>query len=389
MLPFESSLSITLHLAGDRVETVEIGSSRLVQASDRLTGRRPDQVLALLPNLYSLCGTAQGLAGLVAVENAAGITSPPAQRMARHALCLVETLAEHAASVLRDWPPLLGEAPDLGAIKPLRPLIAAARKALYPAGDWAAPGGGRLAPDHPALDEILRRFDEVLARLFGSAPDERLDEYADFRAWVTHGESPAARLLRRLQKENLSGFGRVPPCLMPASGPHDLAERLAADAGGAYRAQPDCDGRVFETGPLASHQSHPLIMALMARHGTGLATRFAARLVAMAAALRELEELVQDLCDDPGGLPMARTDGAGVGLVDAARGLLAHRVELREGMVHAYRILAPTEWNFHPRGALAQGLLGASGPDLPWRAGLLAASLDPCVPFAIGVAPHA
>lgn len=367
MLPFESSLSVTLHLAGDRVGTVEIESGRLVQASDRLTGRRPDQVLALLPNLYALCGTAQGLAGLEAVENAAGITPPPAQRNARRVLCLVEIVAEHAAAMLRDWPAPLGEAPDLPALKPLRPLVMAARKALYPAGDWTVPGGGGLAPDRDALTDILGHLGQAVAQ----------------------GDLVADRLLGRIEDEGLEGFGAVPPSLMPETGPPDLDERLAGDDDGSYRARPHCGGAVFETGPLARLCRHPLVALLMGQYGTGLMPRFSARMMEMAAALRELEELVQDLCDDPGGQPMARTDGAGMGLVEAARGLLAHRVELREGMVQAYRILAPTEWNFHPRGPLAQGLEGASGPDLVWRAGLLAASLDPCVPFRVEVAPHA
>ncbi|KIM00295.1 Hydrogenase maturation factor HoxV/HupK [Paramagnetospirillum magnetotacticum MS-1] len=390
MLPPESSLAITLHLSRQgRVERVEIGSDRLVRASDGLTGRKPEQVLAFLPTLYSLCGTAQGLAGLRAVETAAGIDAPPAQRMARHALGLAESLTEHAASVFRDWPALLGEAPDLAAVKPLRPLITAMRKALYPDGDWARPGGGRLAPDHHALDEILRRFEDTLNRLLSGPPEERLDEYSDFRAWVAHGGSPASRLLRRLDDQDMAGFGHCPPCLMPELGPHDLEERLGADGDGAYRARPDCHGRVFETGPLASHQTHPLVVALMAEHGCGLSSRFAARLVDMATSLRELEELVQDLCADSGGLAIARADGTGLGLVDAARGLLAHWVELREGVLSGYRILAPTEWNFHPEGPLAQGLLGAWGPDLEAKARLLAASLDPCVPFRIEVRGHA
>ncbi|EME68638.1 Ni,Fe-hydrogenase I large subunit [Paramagnetospirillum caucaseum] len=389
MVPLESGLSISLHLSEDRVERVEITSNRPVQASAMLDGRPPAQMLALLPTLYSLCGTAQGLAGLEAVENAAGIAAPAAQRMARHVLCLVEVLAEHAASVLRDWPVLLGEAMDPAAVKPLRPLVAATRKALYPAGDWTAPGGGRLAPDRRALDEILRRFDEILSRLFAGPPEERLDGYADFHAWVAHGDSVATRLLRRLDGEGIASFGRTAPCMMPEAGPHDLDRRLAGDCGGSYRSHPQCDGRVFETGPLSRHPRHPLLAALAARHGNGLSTRFTARLVEMATALRELEDLVQDLCDDSGGLAMGRTDGTGLGQVDAARGLLAHRVELREGLLQAYRILAPTEWNFHPQGPLALGLMGASGLDLEWRTALLAASLDPCVPYRIQVTGHA
>lgn len=363
----ESSLAITLHLDEGRIGRVGIASDRLVKASDMLNGRRPAQVLALLPTLYALCGTAQGLAGLQAVENAAGIDAAPAQRKARRILCLAEVVAEHAAAALRDWPPLLGEAPDLAALKPLRPLIMAARKALYPAGDWTAPGGGGLAPDGAALADILRGLGEAVARADGVAD----------------------RLISRIEDETLEGFGAVPPCLMPETGPPDLEARLAADEDGSYRARPDCDGTVFETGPLARQSRRPLMALLMGQYGTGLMPRFSARMMEMAAALREAADLAHDLCADSGGQPMMRSDGSGLGVVDAARGLLAHRVELREGVLSAYRILAPTEWNFHPDGPLARGLLGASGPDLEWRAALLAASLDPCVPFRIEVTGHA
>ncbi|WP_096700721.1 nickel-dependent hydrogenase large subunit [Magnetospirillum sp. 15-1] len=367
MLPLDSSIAIALHLDEGRVGRVEIGSNRPVLASDMLNGRKPAQVLALLPTLYSLCGTAQGLAGLEAVENAAGIKASPAQHMARRVLCLVEMAAEHAAAILRDWPSLLGEAPDLAALKPLRPLIMTARKALYPAGDWAMPGGGGLAPDRPTLADIVHRLGEA---------GNRADLVAD-------------RLLARIENEDLEGFGAVSPSLMPETGPADLNERLAGDHDGSYRARPDCAGAVFETGPLARQSRRPLLAALMGQYGNGLMPRFAARMMEMAAALREVEDLAQDLCDDSGGLPMERTDGAGLGLVDAARGLLVHRVELREGVLREYRILAPTEWNFHPQGPLAHGLMGASGPDLEWRAALLAASLDPCVPYRVEVCGHA
>ncbi len=367
MLPLESSIVLTLHLDEGRVGRVEIGSNRPVQASDMLNGRKPAQVLGLLPTLYSLCGTAQGLAGLEAVENAAGIIASAAQRKARRILCQVEVVAEHAASVLRDWPPLLGEAPDLAALKPLRPLIMAARKALYPAGDWAVPGGGRLAPDHEALTGIVGRLGEAVSR----------------------GDLVADRLISRIEDEDMEGFGAIPPSLMPKAGPPDLDELLAADDDGSYRAHPHCDGAVFETGPLARQSPRPLMAALMGLYGNGLMPRFSARMMEMASALREVEDLVQDLSGDSGGLPMARNDGSGLGVVDAARGLLAHRVELREGLLHAYRILAPTEWNFHPDGPLARGLMGVSGPDLEWRAALLAASLDPCVPYRIEVRSHA
>ena len=69
---------------------------------------------------------------------------------------------------------------------------------------------------------------------------------------------------------------------------------------------------------------------------------------------------------------------AAEGETPAARFL--HRVELTEGRVARYQILAPTEWNFHPEGPLVEGLRGAAAGDgIAWKAAMLVGALDPCV----------
>jgi hypothetical protein len=60
-------------------------------------------------------------------------------------------------------------------------------------------------------------------------------------------------------------------------------------------------------------------------------------------------------------------------------------------MVERYRILAPTEWNFHPQGPLIQGLRGADahmGETLDKNAGLLISALDPCVGYELNIVEH-
>lgn len=78
-----------------------------------------------------------------------------------------------------------------------------------------------------------------------------------------------------------------------------------------------------------------------------------------------------------------------------ARGLLIHRVELNLGTsqptVRACNVLAPTEWNFHPHGAVAQAIARLDA-DLPAaeaerRVRLLMAAFDPCVPFEMAAPP--
>ncbi len=390
MSHLESGLSVALHVADGAVAEVQIRSTRLVQASRLLAGRTPPQVATILPTVYALCGTAQALAGIAAMEAALGLVPSPAQRMARRVLLRVESVTEHAQGILRDWPALLDEPPDLASIKPLRPMVTAAKRALYPHGDWARPGGGRLTIDHGALIEQMRLMTTLAAHLFDGSPEDWAEDPAALQAWMRRGEGVAARLLDRVGRSDLAGFGRSAPHLMPDAGPRDLESRLTADASGAYVARPDSGGQVLETNALSRQSAHPLVADLMTRHGTGLAPRLLARLVEIVEALRELEDLVQDLCDDSGTAAEPSGSGSGLGMVDAARGLLAHRVEIEEGVVSRYQILAPTEWNFHPEGPLRAGLLGAeAGPDLDWRARLLVAALDPCVACRIEVLDHA
>jgi len=76
-------------------------------------------------------------------------------------------------------------------------------------------------------------------------------------------------------------------------------------------------------------------------------------------------------------------EGCGIGIsgVETSRGLLFHVASLRDGKVADYRILAPTEWNFHPAGPLVQALTGLQSDKVLAR--LVSRSLDPCVGFDV------
>jgi len=82
---------------------------------------------------------------------------------------------------------------------------------------------------------------------------------------------------------------------------------------------------------------------------------------------------------EPGG-------GIGVAQVEAARGRLVHAVEMSGERVARYRILAPTEWTFHPEGAAARGLeqiAARGGEHRLTLARLFMTAVDPCVGFDV------
>lgn len=78
--------------------------------------------------------------------------------------------------------------------------------------------------------------------------------------------------------------------------------------------------------------------------------------------------------------------GVGRALVETARGMLMHEVELDGERVVNYQIVAPTEWNFHPEGALAKYLMGqptGARGELERQIARFVAELDPCVPWEL------
>ncbi|MGL6109881.1 MAG: nickel-dependent hydrogenase large subunit, partial [Rubrivivax sp.] len=120
--------------------------------------------------------------------------------------------------------------------------------------------------------------------------------------------------------------------------------------------------------------SDALLQALMQHCHSRVPARFVAR-------LRELALLLAGR----GGVALGATalaDGSGLAWVENARGLLVHRLRLVQGRTADYRIVAPTEWNFHPDGALPVALRDTPAHDLESlrrRTRVLVDSLDPCV----------
>jgi coenzyme F420-reducing hydrogenase alpha subunit len=208
-----------------------------------------------------------------------------------------------------------------------------------------------------------------------------LADPAALDAWTARGATLPARLLRELYAE-APELGASDVALMP---PATRAALLALivpwlRADRAYARAPTWEGDPVETGALARQQAHPLVAALRARDGNVVATRMVARLTELAALLERLRHAVTHHGDAVRG--HALDEGEGLAAVETARGLLLHRVRLAAGRVAEYDIVAPTEWNFHPEGALARGLerLAADSEQaLVRRVRIAVQALDPCV----------
>ncbi len=388
----EGKLYIQVCVDQGAIVQVVLHSTRPIQACTLLIGRPVEEAMALLPRWFSLCATAQSVAGLTAAENALGLRLPPAQSAARQLLVAAEALEQTLWRLLLDWPRSAGLPPAVASFKRLRYALKRLPLHLFSDPAWQRIGGGPLLADAAALAGTLTAMETELEHcVYGPACagwDGR--EGQAFRQWVAAAPTVVATTLRLLLEHGLADFGCSVVEPLPTLEPQWLAQRLAGAADDAFCAYPQRDGVVYETGALARQWTHPVLTALRTAYGTGLFTRLAARLIECGALVTEIRQRAQTVIHDTAAGPApaagATANGSGLGVVECARGRLAHWLKTENGTVSAYRILAPTEWNFHPEGPLPRGLVGrwvGEGARARQAVEWLVTALDPCVDFVL------
>ncbi len=344
-------------------------STRRAWASQIAPGRPADALPGLLAGLFSLCGQAHRSASQLAIRAVEPSLFPSVETVP--GTLQRETALEHLRRIGLDWPRLLAdpvEGPEVAA----RAADSLRRCPLI------------VSPQDPAPWPLLRQWlqDDWL----------QMNPATWLRAWQACGADWLDEWSRRHS-------GWLPALLQAARGAdtplpqaHDQALRphqneaglralgaaLALDDG--FALQPLWQGRTACTGPWARlHQGVP-----------------AQPWTAWSLLGSRLAELVR-LClpDAPGEAgagwlawgALSTGPRQGLAWVEMARGLLIHQVALdgSPAVVRSCQVLAPTEWNFHPEGLVAQTLAGlpAPAPALQARVRLLMAAFDPCVPFDI------
>ncbi len=383
----EGRLHIQVRTNAETVTDVRLRSDRALNAGELLQGRPLQQALDLLPALFSLCGAAQTACGLSAVENALGLSLSAPQDAARRLLVAAEALEQTLWRINLDWPKSLDMQPDLAGIRDLRRLFRRLRTQMFADTSWNRIGGAPMAPDPRYLVETVDAAAQRTAEIL--FPDTRRSPRdADGLArWIDTRRGCAAALAHYLRSRGLTDFGHSSVAPLPRSVDGGfLAQQLSADDDWSFCARPHYLGGIYETGALSHQADDPLVNAMQAKHGKGLLTRLIARLADIDDLIERMRGCVDALGNDAGIEADAGASGLGLGTVETARGLLAHWVEFDNGEVTRYRILAPTEWNFHPEGAFVQGLVGTdASADTPLRQriDLLVNALDPCVQYQL------
>ena len=377
-------ISIALYHRSGHCKGVKIASSR-PQASKILLGKSPEQVLTTVPLLFSVCSHAQAYAALQACSSAMGVSLEPKCDAAREMLVQLEILREQCWRILLDWPGFVGMADDKKSLKSLMAFDAQFKTSLFRDGQGFNLDSVLSVNTEQLttlIDEVASLIDAVIFKgdLHGFMAIVNEEELLD---WLRDNKSLPAHLLNDVYHRNWQAIGQNTVGCLSELDRQNLNRFMEQEDLSVFSQFPHWQGWCFETTVLNRQRQHPLIIALEARYQNGLLVRILARLLEVTQVVPNLRRLSnainEDFC-----VTISTEFGQNIGLgkVQAARGLLIHRVELWQGRIKDYCIVAPTEWNFHPQGVVAQSLKSLQANDaelLRQQAECLINSIDPCV----------
>jgi Ni,Fe-hydrogenase I large subunit len=353
-----------------------------------LRGRGGMDALVVTPRVCGICGHSHLMATVGALEAVYAAAGEPVAlsekaRSIREMTLMLELVQNHFKWFYLVIMPELARLRGEASAKPtaLKGAFAASvvNKALallagqWPHSSYAVPGGVTCDPTaveiHRALshvDEAIRFFEKEFA---GMGFDHFLvmkscKEFDGIDSDVTQVER---WLIEHGLHETGSSFDRfmvlgdhsyaVPGKLMGTI-PRKVDIASAgirepfAPLGKSEAFNAHYNGQYYETGPLARAMSmgYPLIKNMHRRFKDSAYSRVMARVYETAQLLYRIRHQLASLpLDQPSysepDATMKTLSGRGEFAVEAPRGPLIHRVELKEGIISDYAMITPTQWN--------------------------------------------
>ncbi len=394
MASIEGQLDIDLYPQRENGKRVELSSSRPLHAAKIFIGKSPEQVLTIMPLLFSVCGIAQTRTALAAIEQNLKINSKPELETARDMMVLVENTKEHLFRLFIDWPQLFKLKTSTSKMPYISQIIGGFKSALFHKSE-AFSLTSQLNNNLNNIEDLIDKLDQYLQQhVFCQATRDwlKIKDIHSLHQWSQQCDSVAAKSINTICEQGWASQGLTDCQQLPLLDENFLLEKFTASDAEQFIAQPQWQGHCYETTALSRQFEQPLIRALHKEFHTTLITRWVARLVELANIPQQLRNMLQQLINNetkPTDYATNKNTVQGIVQIEAARGRLIHRVEIDQGIISNYQILAPTEWNFHPQGLAAKSLDSLTSnnnkDDLEQLAHLVIHAIDPCVGYELRI----
>ncbi len=343
-MSLSGTLGIDITFTRQAAASVRFAQPRAVPVSALLKGCTPDEAISRVGSLFALCGNAHATAAVSAVEAATAVKAAPQVRRARLMLVAAEALREHFFRVAVDWPLHIGEPPQTAALKPVTDLFARLKALL---GSAIFKPGSTAAVDEAAAKLIAVTLAAAVRHAVFGVDGSPLASRASIATWAGKGETIAARMLASL----------------------DTAETTKD----LFQPEQTVFGRWRDDQRLTGGEGSRRVLARILEIDA---------LCQCLGGETSLEHACQLTADVSGSGHKACAG------IDVARGKLHHELEIRDGLIAAYSISAPTGRNFEAGGAAEQAIARIRATDLAafeQQAKLLILEIDPCVAYELRV----
>lgn len=384
----EGEASVQFEFEEDRVSFATIAFPHFRGMESILESKPAMDALVITPRVCGICGHSHLFAAVRAIESAyegsgyAVEISPKAEALRELTLSL-ELIQNHLKwlylVIYPELSALLGrDIADSCRLKgaysaSLANKISAIFAGQWPHSSYMIPGGVTCDPTYVdtvravgLLDELIRWFEKELIGI-------SLEEYLHLSSLkelstISGDMEQIERMLRDAAMEE-QGFSYDRYLVLGEHGfskPLKLAQTRAAKVNAKFVTlqEPYSTGdKTFaknalyknshcETGPLARAMTNnvPLIKQLHRSFRDSTYTRVMARSYESALLLNRCKQLLQSInLSEPSYIePLKKItsiSGEGIGIVEAPRGSLIHKMTLKNGIIDRYTLITPTQWN--------------------------------------------
>jgi Ni,Fe-hydrogenase I large subunit len=384
-----------------------------------LEGRPLMDAMVITPRVCGICGHAHLMASVKAVENLLGwVEIPEKAKIVREITLSLERIQNHIKwfylFLMPDFIRLGENLPDLEPYRGLTWKMAIyvsseVTKAIalfsgqWPHASYAVPGGITSHPDNHQVNLALQILEKIkdffLEKMVGMKRDE-YEKIEKLGLWERLkgdiGTFIELTLEHGLDNKGKSYNRMLTSDYVISSSPEKKIFPIEYNKIQIHPNSPYSEtnivrykGLPYETGPLARMclAENQMVKRLFKNYGSTFLSRVLARVLEIWKLLLEVEKHLNNLLsiiNEPSCVDLMdkvnKLSGENIGVVEASRGTLIHKVKAEKGRIVEYRIITPSMWNIGPRckkflGVAEKAMLGI---DNPIHAEMVLKSFDVC-----------
>jgi Ni,Fe-hydrogenase I large subunit len=398
----EGEAELNFSFKNQKIDDVKINFAFSRGIEKILEGKSPFDALVITPRVCGICNHAHLLASVRAIEDGyrgAGVKVELSNkaRDIREFTLACEVIQNHIKwfylTMLPQLEKMLKQSNQENHALKASYLSATITKALaifagqWPHSGYAVVGGVTCDPTYVdiiqaegLIDESITFFEQIVAGI-------KIDELLNMNS-VTELQNIGGDLGKLLYLLGSSGMaemgkshdrfivfgeclcfkiGKSVPTQVSTINPKYVKE---SEQEGTLAKAVTYKGKLFEVGSLARGMisKEPIVKALHKRYKDSLVTRIFARIYEIGLLLDYSKRVLNRLdvsepsCTIDSGLEIE--DFEGVGVVEAARGSLIHKISVQNYKIKSYEIITPTQWNLshgdsQERGIAIKSMIGS------------------------------